>query len=131
MALSAGCAAWAKGCPPTPPISLYSDEPFDVQVFFDQKPAIATPLRIYALGKLVRSATADRSGRLRLGLLPEGEYRVIIPGKGMLDIAVLPEKSGLNGEMISWFLSSRSRYKWLTGRQIARNPCPFVMLKAD
>ena len=131
IVLSACFAAWAEDCRHTPPISLHSDEPFDLQVFFDQEPAVGTPLRIYDGGKLVHSAVTDRSGRVRLGLLPAGKYSVIIARKGTLELSVLPLKSGLSGDMISWFLFPKSRYKWVAGQRIAGIPCPVVMLKAD
>src|SRR4051812_43627737 len=99
IVLSACLAAWAGDCPPTSPIHLHRDEPLDVQVFFDNRLAVATPLRLYAGDKLVHSLITDQNGRVRLGLLPEGKYRAIIPRKGTLDVVILPQKSGLNGPM--------------------------------
>jgi hypothetical protein len=104
IVLSVCFIAWAGDCPPPSPINLHSDEAFDLQVFFDNKHAIATPLQLYARDKLVHSAIADQNGRVRLGLLPDGKYRVVVPRKGTLDVVVLPQKSGLNGPLISWFL---------------------------
>jgi hypothetical protein len=131
IVLSTCLIAWAGDCPLPPPISLQSDEPFDLQVFFDNNPAVATPLQLYAGDKLVRSAITDQSGRVRLGVLPAGKYRVVILHKGTLDIAVLPQRSHLNGPLISWFLFPNSRYKWVAGKKVAGNPCPIVALKAD
>jgi len=129
--LSVCFIAWADACPPESPVSLHSDEVLDLQVFFDKAPAVATPLQLYAGDKLVRSATADQNGRVWLGLLPDGKYRVVIPRKGTLDVVVLPQKSGLNGPLISWFLFPKSKYKWVAGEKVAGNPCPLVVLKAD
>ena len=131
IVLSTCLIAWAGDCPLPPPISLQSDEPFDLQVFFDNTPAVATPLQLYAGDKLVRSVMADQNGRVRLGLLPDGKYRVVIPSKGTLDVVVLPQRSGLNGPLISWFLFPKSKYKWVAGKKVAGNPCPILGLKAD
>jgi hypothetical protein len=131
IALSICFVAWAADCPPLSPINLYSDEPFDLQVFFDNTPAVATPLQLYAGDKLVNSAIADQNGRVRLGHLPDGKYRVVIPRKGTLDVVVLPQKTGLNGSLISWFLFPKSKYTWVAGKKVAGNPCPMLMLKAD
>jgi hypothetical protein len=102
-----------------------------LQVFFDNTTAVATPLQLYAGDKLVHSAIADQNGRVRLGLLPDGRYRVVIPRKGTLDVVVLPQKSGLNGPLMSWFLFPKSKYKWVAGKKVAGNPCPILMLQAD
>jgi hypothetical protein len=102
-----------------------------LQVFFDNNPAAATPLQLYAGDKLVRSAIADQGGRVRLGVLPSGNYRVVIPDKGTLDIAILPQRSHLNGPLISWFLFPKSNYKWVAGKKVAGKPCQSVVLKAD
>ena len=127
-----GCViAWAGGCPPTSPIDLRSDEAFDLHVFFDDRPAAATPLQLYTGDKLVHSAIADRNGGVRLGLLPEGKYRVVIPGKGTLEVVVLPQKSGLNGPLISWSLFPESKYHWVAGKRVAGKQCPVLALKAD
>ena len=131
IVLSVCFVAWAGDCPPPSPIHLHSDEDFDLQVYFDGTPAVATPLQLYAGDKLVHSAIADQNGRVRLGLLPDGKYRVVIPSKGTLDVVVLPQRSGLNGDLISWFLFPKSKYKWVAGNKVAGNPCPMVVLKAD
>ena len=133
IVLSTCFVAWAGACPPPSltPISLLSNEAFDLQVFFDGTPAVATPLQLYARDKLVHSAIADQNGRVRLGVLPKGKYRVVIPQKGTLDVVVLPQSSGLNGPMISWFLFPKSTYKWVAGEKVPGKPCPLVMLKAD
>jgi hypothetical protein len=44
IVLSVCVIAWAGDCPPPSPISLHSDEVFDLQVFFDNTPAVATPV---------------------------------------------------------------------------------------
>ena len=121
----------AGDCPPSSPISLHSDQDFDLQVFVDDTPAVATQLQLYAGDKLVHSAISDRKGMVRLGQLPEGKYRVVVPRKGTLDVVVLPQKSGINGPLISWFLFPNSRYKWVAGKKVVDNPCPIVVLKAD
>ena len=59
-------------------------------------------LQLYARDKMVRSAISDQNGRVRFDPLPSGEYRVVVPHKGTLDLVVLPfevpldlwEKSG-------------------------------------
>lgn len=81
IVLSVCFSAWAGDCPTPSVINLRSDDAFDLQVFFDNTPAAATPLQLYAGDKLVHSAIADQNGRVRLGLLPEGKYRVVIPAK--------------------------------------------------
>jgi hypothetical protein len=129
--LSVCFIAWADDCPPTPPINLHSDEAFDLQVFFDNAPAVATPLQLYAGDKLVHSAIADQKGRVRLGLLPDGKYRVVIPLKGTLDVVVLPQKNNLNGPLIIWSLFPKSKYKWVAGKKVAGTPCPILGLKED
>jgi hypothetical protein len=131
IVLSTCFIARAEDCPPWSPVSLHSNEAFDLQVFFDNTPAVATPLQLYAGDKLVHSAIADRNGRVRLGLLPGGKYRVVIPHKGTLEVVVLPQSSGLNGPVISWFLFPKSNYKWVAGKKVAGKPCPMVVLKAD
>ncbi len=131
IVLSVCFVAWAGDCRPASPVSLHSDEALDLQVFFDNAPAAATPMQLYAGNKLVQSATADQNGRVRLGLLPNGKYRVVIPDKGTLDVVVLPQKSGLNGPLISWFLFPKSKDKWIAGKKVAGNPCPMVVLKED
>jgi hypothetical protein len=131
IVLSTCFIAWAGDCPFQSPISLHSDEPFDLQVFFDNTPAVATPLQLYAGDKPMRSEIADQNGRVRLGILPAGKYRVVIPHKGTLDVVVLPQRSGINGPLISWFLFPRSQYKWVAGKEVAGKPCPIVVLKAD
>jgi hypothetical protein len=88
-------------------------------------------LQLYAGDKLVHSAIADQNGRVFLGLLPDGKYRVVIPRKGTLDVVVLRQRSGLNGPLMSWFLFPKSKYKWVEGKQVAGNPCPILVLKAD
>ena len=123
--------AWADDCPPPSPVNLHSDEAFDLQVFFDNTPAAATPLQLYAGDKLVHSATADHNGKVRLGLLPGGNYQVVIPRKGTFDILVLQPKSGLNGPLINWFLFPKSKYHWAAGVKVAGSPCPILVLKAD
>jgi len=123
--------AWAGDCPPSSPISLHSDQDFDLQVFFDNTPAVATPLQLYAGDKLVHSAIADQDGRVRLGLLPDGKYRVVIPRKGTLDVVVLSQKSGINGLLMSWFLFPKSKYKWVAGKKVAGNPCPILAIRED
>lgn len=131
IVLSICFIAWAGDCPPPSPINLHYDEALDLQVFFDNTPAVATPLQLYAGDKLVHSAIADQNGRVHFGLLPDGKYRVVIPHKGTLDVVVLPQKSGLNGPLISWFLFPKSKYKWVAGEKVAGNPCPILVLKAD
>ena len=131
IVLSTCSIAWAGDCPFQSPISLHRDEELDLQVFFDNTPAAATPLQLYAGDKLVHSAIADHNGGVRLGLLPDGKYRVVIPRKGMLDVVVLPQRSGLNGPLISWFLFPKSQHKWVAGKEVAGKPCPIVVLKAD
>jgi hypothetical protein len=131
IVFSACLIAWAGHCPPSSPISLHSDQDFDLQVFFDNTPAVATPLQLYAGDKLVHSAIADQNGRVRLGLLPDGKYRVVIPSKGTLDVVVLPRKSGINGPWISWFLFPKSKYKWVAGKRVTGNPCPILAIKED
>jgi hypothetical protein len=88
-------------------------------------------LQLYAGDKLVHSAIADQNGRVRLGLLPDGKYRVVIPSKGTLDVVVLPRKSGINGPWISWFLFPKSKYKWVAGKKATGNPCPILAIKED
>ncbi len=124
-------AAYAEDCRQTPPITLHRDEPLDISVFFDNKPADATTLQLYAGDKLVHAPSVNQHGRWLLGLLPVGKYRVVIPHRATLDIVILPQSSGLNGDMISWFLFPKSRYKWVEGKQVAGKPCPVVVLKAD
>jgi hypothetical protein len=131
IVLSVCFIAWADDCPPRSPVNLHSDEAFDLQVFFDNTPAVATPLELYAGDKLAHSTIADQSGRVRWGLLPDGKYRVVIPRKGTLDVVVLPQKSGLNGPLMSWFLFPSSKYKWVAGEKVASHPCPILVLKAD
>lgn len=131
IVLSVCRAAWAGNCPPSPPISLHNDQHFDLQVFFDNSPAVATPLQLYFGDRLVHSAIADQNGRVRLGLLLDGKYRVVIPSKGTLDVVVLPRKSGTNGPLISWFLFPKSKYKGLAEKKVASNPCPILSIKED
>lgn len=131
IVLSVCFIAWAGDCPPPSPISLHSDQDFDLQVFFDDSPAVAIPLQLYAGDKPVHSAIADQNGRVRLGLLPDGKYRVVIPRKGTLDVVVLRQKSGINGPLISWFLFPKSKYKWVAGEKVALNPCPILAIKED
>ena len=131
IVLSVCTIAWAEYCPPSSPIHLYSDQSLDLQVFFDNTPAVATPLQLYAGDKLVHSVIADQNGRVRLGLLPDGKYRVVIPRNGTLDVVVLPQNSGLNGPLVSWFLFPKSKYKWIAGKQVAGKPCPIWGLKAE
>ena len=131
IVLSVCFSAWAGDCPQPSPINLHSDEAVDLQVFFDDMPAVATSLQLYAGDKLLRSAVADQNGRVRLGLLRDGKYRVVIPRKGTLDVVVLPQKSGLNGPLINWFLFPKSTYKWVAGKRVEGNPCPILILKAD
>jgi hypothetical protein len=121
----------AGDCPPSSPISLHSDQDFDLQVFVDDTPAVATQLQLYAGDKLVHSAISDRKGMVRLGQLPEGKYRVVVPRKGTLDVVVLPQKSGINGPLISWFLFPKSKYKWVAGKKVAGHPCPILAAKED
>jgi hypothetical protein len=130
IVLSVCFIAWAGDCPATS-LNLHSDEAFDLQVFFDNTPAVATPLQLYAGDKLVHSAIADQNGRVRLGHLSDGKYRVAIPRKGTLDVVVLRQKSGLNGPLISWFLFPTSKDKWVAGKKVAGNLCPILSIKAD
>jgi hypothetical protein len=81
--------------------------------------------------KLVHSAIAGQNGRVLFPLLPDGKYQVVIPREGTLDVAVLPQKSNINGPLISWFLFPKSKYKWVAGKKVAGNPCPILALKAD
>jgi hypothetical protein len=131
IVLSVCFVAWAGDCPPQPPINLYSDEPFDLRISFDNTPAVATPLQLYAGDKLVHSAIADQNGEVRLGLLPDGKYRVVIPRKGTLDVVVLQQKSGHNSSLISWSLFPKSKYKWVAGKKVAGKPCPTWGLKDE
>jgi hypothetical protein len=131
IVLSVCSIAWADYCWPTSPIHLYWDQNLDLQIFFDNTPAAATPVRLYAGDKLVRSAIADRSGRVGFVLLPDRMYRVVIPHKGTLDVVVLPQKSNLNGPLISWYLFPETTYKWVAGKKVPGNQCPIVVLKAD
>ena len=64
---------------------------------------------------------ADQNGRVRLGVLPDGKYRVVIPGKGTLDVVVLPQKSSISGPLMYWFLFAKSKYKFAAGKQVAAN----------
>jgi hypothetical protein len=129
--LSVSFTAWALDCPPQSPVNLYSDNPFDLQVFFDNTPAVATPLQLYAGDKLVHSAITDQNGTVRIGLLPDGKYRVVNPHKGTLDVVVLPQKNNLNGPLIMWFLFPKSKYKWVAGKKVVGNPCPQWGLKDE
>jgi hypothetical protein len=131
IVLSVCFIAWAGDCPPPSPIRLHSDEAFDLQVFLNNTPAVATPLQLYAGDKLAHSAIAEQNNRVRLGLLPDGKYRVVIPRKGTLDVVVLPQKSGLNGPSINWFLFPKSKCKWVAGKKVAGNQCPILVLKED
>ena len=54
---------------------------------------MATPLHLYAGNKLVHSAIADQIGRVRMALLLDVKYRIVIPHKGTLDVVLLPQKS--------------------------------------
>ncbi len=92
LTLAISPAAWEEGCPYTSPINLNRDEPFDLEVFFDNTLAVATSVQLYAGDKLVHSVKTDSSGRVRLGLLPHGNYRVVLPSKAMLYVVVLPSK---------------------------------------
>ena len=128
---SACLIAWAGDCPPDSPISLYSDWKLDLEIFFDQSPAASTFLQVYSDDKVVHSLITNHDGRVALGPLPVGNYRVVIPRKGTLDIVVLPQKIGLYVEMISWYLFPKSKYKWVEGTKVAGKPCPMVVIKAD
>jgi hypothetical protein len=131
IVISVCSVAWAGDCRPLPTVYLHSDEPFDLKVFFDNKPAVATPLQLYAADKLVHSPIADQNGRVRLGLLPGGIYRIVLPRKGTLDVVVLPQKSNINGPFITWSLFPKSKYKWVAGKKVAGKPCPTISLKDD
>jgi len=132
LLIVSGCViAKADACPPSPPINLQSDEALDFQVFFDDRPAAATAVQLYAGDKLARSALTDRNGEVRFGLLPRGKYRVEIPGKGTLDVVVHPVKSGLNGPLITWYLFPKSKYHWVAGKRVAGKPCPTWGVKED
>ena len=111
--LSVCSIAWTEYCPPSSPIHIYWDQSLDLQVFFDNRPSAATPVRLYAGDKLVHSAIADQSGSVSFVLLPDRKYRVVIPHNGTLDVVVSPQRSNLNGPLISWFLFPRSTYKWV------------------
>ena len=126
IVLSVCTIAWAEYCPPSSPIHLYSDQSLDLQVFFDNRPAAAAPVRLYAADKLVHSAIADQSGRVSFVLLPDHKYRVVTPHNGALDVVVLPQRSNLNGPLISWFLFPTSTYKWVAGKKVTDNPCPII-----
>ncbi|HEX3438670.1 MAG TPA: hypothetical protein VHT24_18010, partial [Pseudacidobacterium sp.] len=52
IVLSTCFIAWADDCPSPSPIRLHSNEPFDLQVFFDDTPAVATPMQLYVGDKL-------------------------------------------------------------------------------
>jgi hypothetical protein len=131
IVLSACFIAWAGDCPPQSPISLYNDNALDFQIFFDNAPAAATPLQLYAGDKLIHSVIADQSGRFDFGALPAGKYRIVVPHEGTLDVVALSQRSNLNGPLISWFLFPKSKYKWVAGKKVPGNPCPMVVLKAD
>jgi hypothetical protein len=131
VTLSISSVAWAEVCPATSPITLHRDDPVDLRVFFDRKHAAGTPLQLYAGDKRVRTVLADKDGRVRLGVLREGRYRVVLPRKEGLDIIVLPQSSGINGPVISWFLFPESKYKWFAGKEVPGRPCDFVMLRED
>ena len=132
LLLLSGCLfAQTSDCALASSISLYSDNPFDLQIFFDGTPAAAIPLRLYTGKKLMHTAVADREGRVRLGYLPVGEYQAVIPRKGTLRIVVRPQRSGLNGPLLSWFLFPESTYHWFAGKKVAGKPCPLLVLKED
>lgn len=61
IAISGCFTAWASDCPLRKlSISLYSDNPVDLHVFFDSAPAVATTVQLYAADKLIHSATTTR-----------------------------------------------------------------------
>ena len=68
----ASFTAWTQKCPSSP-LKLHGDEAFDLQIFFDNTPAAATMLQLYARDKMVRSAISDQNGRIRFDPLPGGE----------------------------------------------------------
>jgi hypothetical protein len=131
IVLSVCFIAWAGDCPPLPPINLQSDEALDLQIFLENTAAAGILLQLYAGDKLVHSAIAGQNGRVLFPLLPDGKYEVVIPRKGTLDVVVLPQKSNINGPLISWFLFPKSKYKRVAGKKVAGNPCPILVLKAD
>lgn len=112
-------------------VSLYSDQPFHLRVFFDNSPATSTNVQLFSGDRLVRPVTADHDGTVRLAPLRYGTYRVVIPRKGTLNLVVLSLKSGLNGPEVSWFLFPKSKFKWVAGQKVAGRPCPNVALKED
>ena len=126
IALSVCLVAWASDCPPTsgPDKPVHSDEPLDLSIFFDNTLAVATPFQLYAGDKLMHTEIPDQNGNVRLGLMPDGKYRVVIPRKGTLDVVVLQQKSGHNGPYFRWFLFPKSKYKWVAGKKVAGKPCP-------
>lgn len=129
--LSACLIAWSGDCPPKSPISLHSDHNLDLTIFFDNTPAASTPLQVYSDDKLVRSVLTDHDGRARFGLLSAGKYRVVVPSNETLDVVVLPQKSGINGPMVSWYLFPKSKYKWVEGKKVVGKPCPILMIQAN
>lgn len=112
-------------------VSLYSDQPFNLRVLFDNSPATSTNVQLYSEDRLVRTLTADHYGTVRLAPLHYGNHRVVIPRKGTLNLIVLPRKSGLNSPEISWFLFPKSKFRWVAGKKVAGRPCPTVALKEE
>ena len=132
LLLLSGCLfAQTSDCAQPSSISLYSDNPLDLQIFFDGKPAAASPLQLYTGKKLTRKTITDQDGRVRLGYLPTGKHRAVIPGKGTLEIVVRSQRSGLNGPLLSWFLFPEATYRWVDGKKVAGKPCPLLGLKED
>jgi hypothetical protein len=69
LALLSYSALSVRDLPPST-ITLHSDQDFDLQVFFDNTPAVVIPLQLYVGDKLVHSAIADQNGKLRLAFCP-------------------------------------------------------------
>lgn len=132
LLLLSGCLfAQISDCVQLSPISLYSDNPLDLQIFSTVRPAAASPFLLYTGRRLLHKAIADQDGRVRLGYLPTGKHRAVIPGKGIHEIAVLSQRSGLNGPLLSRFLFPEATYGWLDGKKVAGKPCPLLILQED
>lgn len=128
--LLASIIAWADNCS-IEPITLYSDQYLRMRIFFDNNPARSSGVQLYSGDKIVRSVIADQNGSFRLESIPEGQYRIVIPHKGALDVIVLSRKSGLPGPEITWHLFPKSKFKWVAGKKVAERPCPTMVLKED
>lgn len=121
-------AGWAAFCPP---IYLYSDNELSFAVYWDNAPARATTLQLYAGGKLIKSAATDQNGRVNFGRMPPGRYRIYMGQKGTLDIIVRSQWSNLNEPLIIWSLFSNTKDDPITRGKLPGNGCPLVGLKDD